>query len=304
MMIEEDLAEAMEAHVADVQAPPDLGRSVRRRHRSRVARFRVAGAALATAALAVTVPVTLNSSEPAVTANPASGSDRVVVQASVTVPDVTGKTAAEAERTLRDAGLDIDYSPLKRREGFDGYLVRKQEPAAGREVAPGTRATLFVESPATSPQDLGDLGDGREFGGIRLSYLPDGFRWGKLSSKDQFGVHSYSTSFEKPSDDQRMHYSVEVIVYEGEAVKKIYADFPRKGAEIVDVNGNEARLANLSEAGEVVPFFTDKSTLTMAWKLRDDLAVKLRVSPAYEMSIGNRVHGELKKIARGIRAIS
>ncbi|MFC6897671.1 hypothetical protein ACFQGX_20120 [Nonomuraea dietziae] len=43
MKVEEGLAEAMAARVADVQAPSTMGGSVRRRHRRHVIRFRVAG---------------------------------------------------------------------------------------------------------------------------------------------------------------------------------------------------------------------------------------------------------------------
>ncbi|YCK34173.1 hypothetical protein ACNF49_08790 [Actinomadura sp. ATCC 39365] len=60
MTIEDDLAEAMAAHVAEVQAGPGLGSAVRRGHRARVSRLRVAGAVIVTAAVAVTVPVMLN----------------------------------------------------------------------------------------------------------------------------------------------------------------------------------------------------------------------------------------------------
>ncbi|MEV1167015.1 PASTA domain-containing protein [Nonomuraea sp. NPDC049784] len=293
MRIEDDLADAMAAHVAEVQAPPDLGRTVRRRHHSRVVRFRVAGAALVTAALAVAVPMTLNSAELAGTTNTASGRGQDVLEAGgVTVPNVTGKRVADAIFALRDAGLAVDNLGAEMRNGF----VRRQNPVSGKKVAPRTHVEIVVDPP---PQHLGDLGDGRQFGGIRLSYLPDGFTWGRWSGKDRTG-HSYATSFDKPAAGDRIYW-IEVIVFEGEAAKGVHAGDPEKGAEIVDVNGKEARLANLSEAGEVVPFFTDKSTLTMAWKLRDDLAVKLRVSPDYEMEVGN--HAELKKIARGIRAI-
>ncbi|MEV4112355.1 PASTA domain-containing protein [Nonomuraea sp. NPDC049695] len=296
MRIENDLADAMTAHVADVQAPPDLGRSVRRRHRSRAVRFRVAGAALVTAALAVAVPVTLNSAELAGTANTASGRGQSVVETgSVTVPRVTGERAAEAIYELRNVGLRVDSVATEMRNGF----VRSQSPGAGEKVGPRSHVEIGVEPP---PQDLGDLGDGRKFGAVRVGYLPDGFTWGRWSGKDWLGA-GYATGFDKPAADDETYW-IEVMVYEGVAVKGVYTGFPRTGAQIVDVNGKEGRLANLSEAGEVEPFFTDKSTLTMAWKLRDDLAVKLRVSPDYEIAVGNRVHTELKKIARGIRAIN
>uniref|UniRef100_UPI0013B3C00D hypothetical protein n=1 Tax=Nonomuraea lactucae TaxID=2249762 RepID=UPI0013B3C00D len=65
MKVEDALAEAMARHVADVQASPALGRAVRRGHRAHVIRFRTAGAALATVAVAVAAPLALNTGESA-----------------------------------------------------------------------------------------------------------------------------------------------------------------------------------------------------------------------------------------------
>ncbi|MFI7222697.1 PASTA domain-containing protein [Nonomuraea angiospora] len=294
MRIEDDLADAMAAHVADVQAPPDLGRSVRRRNRSRVLRFRVAGAALVTAAVAVAVPVALNSGEPA-GGQAATGQDRAVVRDDVTVPDVTGKPATEAASLLRAAGLLADVAATEVRDN----RVVGQKPAAGEQVAPGSHVELTLEPPpVTMPQDLGDLGDGREFGGIRLDYLPEGLEWGKWSGKDGFGKHSFTTTYDKPGNEPG-HYSVQVIVYEGEAAKSALARFPKAGAETVDLGDRKARLAMLGEGGEIM---TDGSegTLTISWKLRDGLAVEVCFSPDYVKDVDGPA--EARKIAEGIRA--
>ncbi|MEV4019208.1 PASTA domain-containing protein [Nonomuraea angiospora] len=293
MKIEDDLADAMAAHVADVQAPPDLGRSVRRRNRSRALRFRVAGAALVTAAVAVAVPVALNSGEPA-GGQAATGQDRAVVRNDVTVPDVTGKPVTEAVPLLRAAGLVADMAA----EEVRNNRVIAQKPAAGEQVAPGSHVELTLEPPpVTMPQDLGDLGDGREFGGIRLDYLPEGLEWGKWSGKDGFGKHSYTTTYDKPGNEPG-HYSVQVIVFEGEAAKAI-ARFPKAGAETVDVGGAKAGLATLGEGGEIASDGSE-GTLTVAWKLRDGLAVKVCLSPDYVKEVDGPA--EAKKIAKGIRA--
>ncbi|MFI6743306.1 PASTA domain-containing protein [Nonomuraea sp. NPDC050451] len=294
MRIEDDLADAMAAQVADVQAPPDLGRSVRRRNRSRVLRFRVAGAALVTAAVAVAVPVALNSGEPA-GGQAATGQDRAVVRDDVTVPDVTGKPVAEAVPLLRAAGLLADPAA----EEVRNNRVIAQKPAAGEQVAPGSHVELTLEPPpVTMPQDLGDLGDGREFGGIRLDYLPEGLEWGKWSGKDGFGKHSYTTTFDKPGNEPG-HYSVQVIVFEGEAAQSVLARFPEAGAETVDIGGRKARLATLGEGGEIVSDGSE-GTLTIAWKLRDGLAVEVCLSPDYVKDADGPA--EAKKIAEGIRA--
>ncbi|WP_405144519.1 peptidylprolyl isomerase [Sphaerisporangium sp. NBC_01403] len=56
MNVEEALKDAMSAHVADVRAPVMMGQAVRRRHRSHVVRFRTAGAAVLTVAVAGAFP--------------------------------------------------------------------------------------------------------------------------------------------------------------------------------------------------------------------------------------------------------
>ncbi|MEU0563954.1 hypothetical protein ABZ297_00970 [Nonomuraea sp. NPDC005983] len=68
----------------------------------------------------------------------------------------------------------------------------------------------------------------------------------------------------------------------------------------MDINGKQARLATLSEDGEIEPRYTDKGTLAMAWKLRDGLAVKLFFSIDRYIWAGGSA--ELKKMAEGIRA--
>ncbi|WP_308250214.1 peptidylprolyl isomerase [Sphaerisporangium fuscum] len=66
MNVEEALKEAMAAHVAGVRATALTGETVRRRHRSHVTRFRVAGAAALTAVVAAAFPAVAAS--PVVTA--------------------------------------------------------------------------------------------------------------------------------------------------------------------------------------------------------------------------------------------
>ncbi|WP_214325448.1 PASTA domain-containing protein [Nonomuraea sediminis] len=294
MSVEEALKDAMRAHVADVQAAPTLGGAIRRRHRTHVLRFRTAGAALVTAAVAVAVPVALTSSDPG--NKVATGSDRAVI-ATVKVPDVTGMTLEEATSTLKQAVVLVKLTTGKPDEHSQD-LVTGQDPAAGAEVAPGTQVTLTVKAPTddNKPQDLGDLGDGRTFGGIHLDYVPDGLAWGKWSGKDGFGVHSYTTSFDLP-DNPDGYYGVQVVVYQGEAAKLIRGRVGKlKGAEKVDVNGRPGYLAMFGEASEVV---SDGGTRTIGWMLRDDLAVEAMISPDYAKKVD--ADAELKKVAEGIK---
>ncbi|MFC5825352.1 PASTA domain-containing protein [Nonomuraea insulae] len=295
MTIEDDLADAMSAHVAGVRAEPGLAKAVRRRRRAHVVRFRAAGAALLTAAVAVAVPVAMNPAGPANPTNTATGQDRAVIRDDVTVPDVTGKSAAEAARMLRDAGLVTDISGAKIRNG----IVLGQSPRVGAVVAWGSHVAIKLAQRAEDPQDLGDLGDGRAFGGIRLGYLPEGLVWGRWSAKDRFGEHSYTTSFAKPDADYGV-MSIQVFVFEGKAARQAAAKFPEQGAESVDIGGRPAWLASVLDGGEAVPHGTEGSLLTIGWVLRDDLAVEVCLSPDYAKEVDGAA--ELKRIAEGIRA--
>ncbi|MBB5075156.1 PASTA domain-containing protein [Nonomuraea endophytica] len=297
MNVEEELREAMARHVADVHAPPTLGSSVRRARRRHAIRFRTAGAALVTAAVAVTVPAVITSNEP----KPVTGNETAsaVVKTKVTVPDVNGLKLDQAVKTLKAAGLQVDdIAEIPQ-------FVTAQKPAAGEEVEPGTKVTL-----TSALQDLGDLGDGREFGGIRVGYLPEGLSWGNWSGKDGFGKNSYTTSFDEPNKDG--FYSIQIVVYEGDAasfVGKRLADFPGQGAETVEVKEKKAYLANVSEGGEVakVGAYTEPEggTHTIGWKLRDGLAVEVMMSQFRVKSIGkDKIKDELVKIAEGIHPIS
>ncbi|MEV0144625.1 MULTISPECIES: PASTA domain-containing protein [unclassified Nonomuraea] len=300
MKVEDALAEAMERQVAHVQAPPTLGRAVRRRHRAHVIRLRTAGAALLTAAVAVAVPVALNAGRPAPApvatspaADPATGQDKVVVE-SVTVPDVTGLTVTRALDQLKAAGLVVDDPETLGAEETD-KVVLQQKPAAGEQLARGGRVMLTLASPAQEPQDLGDLGDGRTFGGIHIGYLPDGLAWDKWSGKNGFGKKSYTTSF-SPGGDGSQGYGVQVVVYEGQATQRVR---DRIGAlPSVEVGGREGYLAHLTEGGEVAQKAADDTTATVGFFVRDRLAVEAYISPVYAKKVD--ALAELKKIAEAI----
>ncbi|MEU7863573.1 PASTA domain-containing protein [Nonomuraea sp. NPDC049141] len=298
MKVEDALAEAMAAHVADVQATPSLGRDVRRRHRAHVIRIRTAGAALATALVAVTVPAMLNSAEPAKTQHTATGPDRAVVDA-VIVPEVRDMPVAKAIETLKQAGLVVEDPETATAKG----LVQVQDPAAGQEVAKGTNVRLTVALASSMPQDLGDLGDGRKFGGIHVGYLPDGLEWGRWSGKNGFGKTSYTTTFKEPGQEEGL-YAFQVVVFVDEASKQIaqqLARYPSEGAETTDIGGKRAYLTKVTEGGEVAAEGDNVSTSTIGWTLRKGLAVEVYISPDYAKKVDARV--ELKKIAEGIEPV-
>lgn len=208
---------------------------------------------------------------------------------------VKSQAARGLARMLRDAGL---VTAVRGRDVSDG-LVLGQSPPAGTVVGWGSQVTITLARRYENPQDLGDLGDGRAFGGIRLGYLPEGLVWGKWSAKDRFGVHSYTTTFAKPDADYGV-MSIQVFVFEGKAAREAAAKFPEKGAESVDVGGRQAWLASVLDSGEVVPHGTVGGLLTIGWELRDGLAVEVCMSPDYAKEVDGAA--ELKKIAEQVRA--
>jgi hypothetical protein len=61
------------------------------------------------------------------------------------VPDLSGRTLADARRLLADAGLDLDALG----DDLDSAIVMAQEPVAGVEVEEGTVVTIDVQAVAT-----------------------------------------------------------------------------------------------------------------------------------------------------------
>ena len=68
--------------------------------------------------------------------------------ASVSVPDVQGHSASEAESILRRAGLEADYKKSPFNPNLDPDTVVEQVPQAGANAKPGRRVYIYVnESP-------------------------------------------------------------------------------------------------------------------------------------------------------------
>ena len=65
-----------------------------------------------------------------------------VQQNSVSVPDLTGKSAAAANKLLIDAGLNVRITGTKHHLTGSGAKVIGQSHAPGEMVAPGTVITL------------------------------------------------------------------------------------------------------------------------------------------------------------------
>ncbi|MEU8058031.1 PASTA domain-containing protein [Microbispora bryophytorum] len=333
MNVEEALRDAMAAEVVGVQAPPSLGQAVRRRNRRHVVRFRVAGAAVLTAAAAVGVPVALTagpgtvpdagvlagagatgSGTPAASASATGSGDTVAVPGNV-VPDMVGKSAAESDAVLKEAGYTVRVTKVVS-DGAPAGTVVGQTPAPGTTAPAGAAVTIIVATaagPAPSatagtegaqdpsmPQDFGDLGDGRTLGGVHVGYLPKGLEWGKWSGKDGFGKRSYTTSWVEPGLEPGM-YSVQMIVYRKEAAgqfAKRLQSFAAQGAKPVEIGGRKTYLVSLSDGGERL---NDGGTPTVAWTIAPGVGVEVMMSPDYAAKIGKAVADkELKKIAAGV----
>ncbi|GIH91336.1 PASTA domain-containing protein [Planobispora siamensis] len=320
MRLEEELAEAMEAHVAGVRATPAMGGAIRRRHRSHRLRFRTAGVALATAAVAGAVPVylSLNAGPPATVSGPAAQSGQgtaVAVVPDVAVPEVVGMQTQEALAVLEAAGFKAQIEG----DGGDGGLVVQQTPAAGEKVAPGHVVVLTSAPPSPTadpkptedagrggedrpsiPDDLGDLGDGRRFGGVEFTYLPAGLQWGEGSVKDGFGKTSYSTWWQEDGLEPGM-YSVQAVVYRGQAATELgrrMKGYRDQGARPVEIGGERVYIVR---AGEDVGQIEEEGTPTAVWTESPGLAVEVMMSPDYYARLGQEKAGaELKRIVEGV----
>jgi beta-lactam-binding protein with PASTA domain len=75
--------------------------------------------------------------------------ESIAAAAPVVVPDVVGDLNEDAEAVLSAASLHAGFSALPEvdhvDEGFEGYVVTAQEPAAGATVPAGTTVTLDAE---------------------------------------------------------------------------------------------------------------------------------------------------------------
>ncbi|TXK34399.1 hypothetical protein [Nonomuraea sp. C10] len=178
---------------------------------------------------------------------------------------------------------------------------------AAQRATPGTQATTSatLEEPAiddtpaarTEPKTLGDLGDGLEFGHVKLGYLPEGLRW-STRSIDYGDV--YSTSYNYKGDAEGF-YQVQLLVYEEEAVREVTERIQRyrdeKDGEGVMIGDRSGYLVvqHVGEDGMA-------GTPTLFLKMGDRQWAEINFSPVYaeEFSGAEAVNTELRKIAQGL----
>ncbi|MGI5267921.1 hypothetical protein ACQEUU_02070 [Nonomuraea sp. CA-218870] len=149
----------------------------------------------------------------------------------------------------------------------------------------------------TEPPNLGDLGDGREFGRVRVGYLPKGLKWS--GSSVDWG-DGYATSYNYDGDEMGS-YRVQIVMYEEKAVQELgnrieaYRD-EKDGGEVT-VGGRSGYLV-LQHVGEDGM----KGTPTLFLRLGDRQWAEIMFSPVYaeEYSGAEAVNAELKRIGEGL----
>ncbi|MFI6456801.1 hypothetical protein ACIBF6_35240 [Streptosporangium amethystogenes] len=147
--------------------------------------------------------------------------------------------------------------------------------------------------------DLGDLGDGRAFGRVRVGYLPDGLRWSHWSLD---GGDRYTTSWNHDGDENGS-YCVQIYVYEGQAVgevdERVQAYRDEGQGEEVTVGDRTGYLIRqwVGEDGM-------EGTPTLILNMGEGRRAEVMFSPVYAKEFENAgaVDRELKKIAEGLTA--
>ncbi|TYB60604.1 hypothetical protein FXF51_30775 [Nonomuraea sp. PA05] len=179
---------------------------------------------------------------------------------------------------------------------------------SGGSAGPATeRATTSAvpEPPAiddipparTEPENLGDLGDGRAFGHVRVGYLPKRLVWGEWSVDNG---DSYTTSYFYKGDEKGS-YRVQIFMYEDQAMPdiedRIRSHREEEEGQDVTVGGRSGYqvVANVGEDGMA-------GTPTLFLKLNDRQWAEIMFSPVYakEFSGADAVTTELKKIGEGL----
>ncbi|WP_326627704.1 hypothetical protein OIE67_32710 [Nonomuraea fuscirosea] len=149
----------------------------------------------------------------------------------------------------------------------------------------------------SAPPSLGDLGDGREFGRMKVGYLPDGLEW---SGRSADWGDTYHVSYVYRGDD-KSSYRVMITVYEGSAVeeveRRITAYRDEADGEAVTVGGRSGYLVvqHVGEDGM-------KGTPTLFLRTSDSQWAEIGFSPVYaeEYSGAEAVDAELLRIGRGL----
>ncbi|MCG5215427.1 hypothetical protein [Streptosporangium sp. KLBMP 9127] len=188
------------------------------------------------------------------------------------------------------------------------YLSIGSVTTNGEQATLSTQPTLSAAVPEPPPIDdisplpsdppnLGDLGDGKEFGHVKAGYLPEGLRW---SHRSEDSGESYSTSYNYQGDKNGF-YCVQIRVYEDTAVQQVddwIQEYREKAdGEQVDIGDRTGYLVvqNVGEDGM-------DGDPTLFLKMGDRQWAEIKFSPIYakEFPAAEAVNSELKKIGQGL----
>jgi len=154
------------------------------------------------------------------------------------------------------------------------------------------------DTPPARPKELGDLGDGKAFGHVKVGYLPKGLRWDHWSV--DFG-DSYSTAWNYDGKASSF-YCVQIYVYEGQAVQaaddleRTYRN-KKKGKDVA-VGGRTGYLV-IRRVGED----GTKGAPTLFLNMGAARRAHVTFSSVYAKKLGAaKTTRELKKIAEGLTA--
>jgi hypothetical protein len=184
-----------------------------------------------------------------------------------------------------------------------GYLTVGS--VATTSAVPEATASASLEPPAiddtppvpTKQPELGDLGDGKDFGQVKVGYLPERLQWSNWSV--DFGDR-YSTSYNFDGDKNGF-YCVQIYMYEEAAVQEVddriqqYRD-EGDGEEVTI--GDRTGYLVIQHVGEDGM----KGTPTLFLRMGDRQRAEIMFSPVYakEFSGAEAVSGELRRIAEGL----
>ncbi|NUW32963.1 hypothetical protein HTZ77_16190 [Nonomuraea sp. SMC257] len=216
-------------------------------------------------------------------------------------PDLAERVIRSARRRRMRARIAALTGALAVAAATPLYLTAA--PAAGpAPVVAETPAPPAIDdtpAPRSAPPDLGDLGDGKAFGHVKVGYLPPRLQWGHRSW-DYGDVYSTSWNYD---GDEHGPYCVHIMVFEDQAVQKLDDEVQGYRAEgegeEVTVGGRTGYtvVANVGEDG-------GKGTPTLFLTMGERRRARIMLSPLYADDLGGAeaVDRELRRIAEGLTA--
>ncbi|MFI9596499.1 hypothetical protein [Nonomuraea sp. NPDC052265] len=149
----------------------------------------------------------------------------------------------------------------------------------------------------SEPPSLGDLGDGKAFGHVKVGYLPERLRWSRWSVN--FG-DKYTTAYIHKGDDPGS-YRVQIYMYEQATVEEVadrIATYRDEGDGEEVTIGDRTGYLVVQDVGEDGM----KGTPTLFLRMGDRQWAEIMFSPVYaaELRDAETVTAELRRMAEGL----